>query len=110
MNDIQRQMLRRFGSFARNLRFFTSTRTSIADVVMASSVAQANLDSLVAQGLIYQKGDAYRITEFGRNLLDTRGKEQADYSRIPKESYTPPTWNVREGGEQFLGVPSRGMI
>lgn len=47
MTDIQRQMLRRFGSFARSLQFFTSTRTSMADVVMASTVAQSHLDSLV---------------------------------------------------------------
>ena len=114
MNDTQRQMLRRFGSFARSLQFFTSMRTSMADVVMASSVAKTHLDSLVAQGLIYQKGDAYRITEAGRNLLDMDGKPSADYSRVNNRtqstSYQPKPWQVREGGNDFLGIRSRGMI
>lgn len=111
MTDTQYQMLRKFGQFTRNIQFFTSTTATIGDVVMATTTAQANLNSMVEQGLIYPiRGDSYRITEFGRNLLDTRGKEQADYSRIPKDTYTPPAWSIREGGEQFLGVPSRGMI
>lgn len=111
MTETQYQMLRKFGAFTRNLRFFTSTTATIGDVVMASTTAQANLNSLMAQGLIYPiKGDSYRITEFGRNLLDTRGKEQADYSRIPREPYTPPKWSIRDGGEQFLQIRSRGMI
>lgn len=114
MNDIHRQMLRRFGSFARSLQFFTSTRTSIADVVMASTVAQSHLDSLVEQGLIYRKGDAYRITEAGRNLLDMDCKPSADYSRVNNRtqstSYEPPQWHVREGGNDHLTIKSRGMI
>lgn len=114
MTDIHRQMLRRFGSFARSLQFFTSTRTSMADVVMAQSVAKTHLDSLVAQGLIYKKGDAYRITEVGRNLLDMDGKPSADYSRVNNRTqsthYEPPRWQVREGGNDHLAIRSRGMI
>lgn len=116
MTDIQRQMLRRFGSFARSLQFFTATRTSMADVVMAQSVAQTHLDSLVAQGLIYQKGDAYRITEAGRNLLDMDGKPSADYSRVNNRTqsthYEPKPWVVASGDEAmaFSLIKSRGPI
>lgn len=111
MTDTQYQMLRKFGQFTRNIRFFTGTNTSIGDVVMATTTAQANLKSLVDQGLIYPiRGDAYRITEVGRNLLDMKGKEQADYSRIPKEPYKPGPWVVARGAEAeaFLLIKSVG--
>lgn len=116
MTATQRAMLVKIGQFARPLQFFTSTRTSMADVVMASSVAQANLDSLVAQGLIYhlEKADSYRITEAGRNLLDMDGKPSADCSRVNNRTqsthYEPPQWQVREGGNDHLAIRSRGMI
>ena len=77
---------------------------------MASSVAQTNLDSLIDQGLIYQKADSYRITEAGRNLLDMDGKPSADYSRVPTEAYVPSEWRVREGGNDAFQIKSRGMI
>lgn len=115
MTDTQYQMLRKFGAFTRNLRFFTSTTATIGDVVMASNTAQSNLKSLVEQGLIYPiKADSYRITEAGRNLLDMKGKDQAAYDRVNNRTsnnpYEPPRWSVREGGGDHLSIKSRGLI
>lgn len=115
MTETQYQMLRKFGSFTRNLRFFTSTTATIGDVVMATTTAQANLNSLVEQGLIYPiKGDSYRITELGRNLLDMKGKDEAAYDRVNNRTahghYEPPRWSVREGGNDHLSIKNRGLI
>lgn len=114
MTETQYQMLRKFGQFARNVRFFTSTSATIGDVVMATRTAQINLDALVGLGYIYAHKDQYRITESGRNLLDMQGKQEADYHRVNNRTngghYEPPTWRVREGGNDHLAIRSRGMI
>ncbi len=111
MTSTQRDILKRLGQFTRNLRFFCGGDGKPGDLAMSAPVAQANLDALIKLGYIRaMTGDTYRITESGRNYLDLRGAEQADYSRLPKETYSPPIWHVREGGDQHLSIRSRGMI
>lgn len=112
MTSTQYNILIRFGQFSRNLQFFTGgTNNKPGDLAMSSPVAQANLNTLMSLGMIRPvDNDTYRITAAGRRYLDEKGKEQADYSRIPTGAYTPPAWPVREGGNDHLAISSRGMI
>lgn len=112
MTSTQHKMLVRLSQFSRNLRYFTSPPSGkAADVALSEPVAKKNLDELAELGYLRLLATGnYYITDAGRRYLDEKGHEQADYSRIPTGVYAPPAWHVREGGEQFLGVPSRGMI
>lgn len=108
MSETQRRFLQRFGQFSRNADFFTQTANKTG--YLHKDKVQTVLNELLALGYICEIKTGYRITDRGRTALDVSDAAPAGYSRVPTEAYVPSEWRVREGGETFLGVPSRGLI
>ena len=102
---LKHAMLKRFCGGSKNLRAFTSG----AMHHMQADVAQRHLDELQAAGYITPiKGDGYRMTQTGLKALDSYGKASAAKAehRMRLGDYVPPMWNVRDGTEAFLLIPS----
>ena len=108
MNETQYRMLRRFGQFARNASFFTSTGNQTG--YLHKDKVQAVLNELLELGYIVEIKTGYRITDRGRSALDVSADAPAGYSRVPTEAYVPTEWRVRDGGNDHLSIRSRGMI
>ena len=68
ITDTQRKMLQRLG-LARNAHFFTVSVNGYQP--LSEPVAQRNLDELADEGLIYRFRDGYRLTQRGRNWMDS---------------------------------------
>jgi len=100
MNTTEHTILKRFGSFSRDLRFFTSTSTDTG--VLSAKTVQMYLDDLLERGFIRQvrKTESYCITPAGRHWLDTEGRSAEPRrwcSNTTGETYVPPVWNIRAG-------------
>lgn len=111
MSHTQRSMMIRFGQFARNANYFTSSGKG--QLGLSPKVAQRNLDELEQAGLIMQIKTGYKLTQAGRNHIDGPGRlvDSTYYgNHSTTEPYKLPKWHVREGAEEFLIIKSLGPI
>lgn len=68
ITDVQRKMLQRLG-LARNAHFFTNSVNGYQP--LSEPVAQKNLDELEQAGLIFQFRTGYKVTQRGRDYMDS---------------------------------------
>ncbi len=108
ISSFHRETLKRFGQFPRNLDFFSNSGNKTG--YLHKDKVQAVLNELLALGYICEIKTGYRITDRGRSALDVSDAAPAGYSRVPTEAYVPTEWRVRDGGDQHLSIPSRGMV
>ena len=109
LTQTQQDMLKRFGHFPRCIVYFTTIGN--AGFAQTADRAQENLDALEAAGLIFKHKYNYKLTQAGRNYVDSKGhmgQVVPVRNSTSQEAYTSPAWHVRTGGDDHLAIASRG--
>lgn len=103
-SSLQRDMLKRFGDFARSIHDFTG---SSGRPSLSPSVAQRNLDELVDTGFIVASRLGYSLTQQGRQWMASHASPgMAPGFRT--STYVPPVWHVRAGAGQLVAGKAGG--
>jgi predicted transcriptional regulator len=109
LSPTQKDMLKRFGQFPRSIVYFTTI--GVVGFALTTDRAIENLDVLESAGLIFKHKHHYKLTQAGRNYVDAKGHV---VSEVPVRNstatgiYTPPRWQVSDGGNEFLAIKSHG--
>lgn len=111
MNQRQRRILAVLAQSPREMTWFTHSTSGLNDLRIGSAVMELYFAQMEQLGYIGQDRGLYFITARGRDFL---GKERPttgsrEYTNSAStETYKPPQWWVRPGGEDHKQYKSLG--